>query len=91
METIGGTGDFLFKVFIDALQAGKPVVTANKAMLAERGSAIFETSNANGAMLGFEAAVCGAIPVIRAISDGFAGDKVVEISGIMNGTRNNFV
>jgi homoserine dehydrogenase len=88
VETIGGTSDFLYKVFIDAINSGKNVVSANKAMLAERGSAIFNSANEREVVLGFEAAVCGAIPVIRTISDGFAGDKVVEISGIMNGTSN---
>ncbi len=88
VETIGGTGDYLLSVILDALKAKKHVVTANKAMLAERGSAIFHAARENGVTLGYEASVCGAIPIIRAIRESFTGDEVQEISGIMNGTSN---
>ncbi len=88
VETIGGTGDYLLSVILDALKAKKHVVTANKAMLAERGSVIFETAKENGVTLGYEASVCGAIPIIKAIRESFTGDQVQEISGIMNGTSN---
>ncbi len=88
VETIGGTGDYLFSVILDAMKAKKHVVTANKAMLAERGSAIYQTAQENGVTLGYEASVCGAVPIIKAIREGFTGDEVQEISGIMNGTSN---
>jgi homoserine dehydrogenase len=88
VETIGGTSDYLFNVMISALKNGKHMVTANKAMLAERGEEIFNTAIENNVSLGYEASVCGAIPVIKAIRESFTGDKVLEISGIMNGTSN---
>ncbi len=88
VETIGGTGDYLQSVILNALKAKKHVVTANKAMLAERGSVIFETAKENGVALGYEASVCGAIPIIKSIRESFTGDEVQEISGIMNGTSN---
>lgn len=88
VETIGGTGDYLLSVILNALKAKKHVVTANKAMLAEKGSAIFETAKENGVTPGYEASVCGAIPIIKAIRESFTGDEVQEISGIMNGTSN---
>lgn len=88
VETIGGTSDYLLSVIIDALKAKKHVVTANKAMLAERGDTIFTTAKENNVTLGYEAAVCGAIPIIKAIRESFTGDEVQEISGIMNGTSN---
>lgn len=88
VETIGGTGDYLLSVILDALNAKKHVVTANKAMLAERGSEIFEAAKRNGVTLGYEASVAGAIPVIKAIRESFSGDEVRAISGIMNGTSN---
>lgn len=88
VETIGGTGDYLHSVILSALKAKKHVVTANKAMLAERGSDIFETAKENGVSLGYEASVCGAIPIIKSIRESFTGDEMREISGIMNGTSN---
>jgi homoserine dehydrogenase len=88
VETIGGTSDFLLNVMLDALKAGKHVVTANKAILAERGKILFDTARQNKVCLGYEASVCGAIPIIKAIRESFTGDQVLEISGIMNGTSN---
>ena len=88
VETIGGTSDFLTNIIIDALKAKKHVVTANKAILAEKGKAIFEAAKDNNVCLGYEASVCGAIPIIKAIRESFTGDQVLEISGIMNGTSN---
>ncbi len=88
VETIGGTGDYLLSVILDALKSKKHVVTANKALLAERGSVIFQTAKENGMTLGYEASVCGAIPIIKSIRESFTGDEVQEISGIMNGTSN---
>jgi homoserine dehydrogenase len=88
VETIGGTSDYLLSVILDALKAKKHVVTANKAILAEKGKIIFDTAKENHVCLGYEASVCGAIPIIKAIRESFMGDKVEEVSGIMNGTSN---
>ncbi|MDP2888313.1 MAG: homoserine dehydrogenase, partial [Bacteroidota bacterium] len=88
VETIGGKSDFVYNLCIDILNSGKHLVTANKALLAERGKTIFETAEAKNVKIGFEAAVCGAIPIIKTIQEGFTGDKVLSVSGIMNGTSN---
>jgi len=71
-----------------ALRAGCDVVTANKALLADSGRELFAIAAATGARIGFEASVCGGIPIIRAIERGLAGDSIESISGIMNGTCN---
>jgi len=71
-----------------ALDAGKSVVTANKALLAAHGPELFEAADAAGADLYFEAAVAGAIPIIRPVRESLAGDQVERILGILNGTTN---
>jgi len=88
VETIGGKSDFVYNLCLDILNSGKHLVTANKSLLAERGKAIFETAEARNVKIGFEAAVCGAIPIIKTIQESFTGDKVLSVSGIMNGTSN---
>ena len=88
VETIGGKSDFIYNLCIDILSSGKHLVTANKALLAERGKMIFETARVHKVKIGFEAAVCGAIPIIKTIQESFTGDKVLSVSGIMNGTSN---
>lgn len=88
VETIGGTSDYLLNIFLEALKAKKHVITANKAILAEKGKSIFKAALENNVCLGYEASVCGAIPVIKTIRESFMGDQVLEISGIMNGTSN---
>ena len=88
VETIGGKSDFVYNLCLDILNSGKHLVTANKALLAERGKTIFETAEKNNVKIGFEAAVCGAIPIIKTIQESFTGDKVLSVSGIMNGTSN---
>ncbi len=88
VETIGGKSDFVYQLCLDVLNSGKHLVTANKALLAERGKVIFETAEARNVKIGFEAAVCGAIPIIKTIQESFTGDKVLSVSGIMNGTSN---
>ena len=88
VETIGGKSDFVYNLCLDILTSGKHLVTANKALLAERGRAIFETAESKNVKIGFEAAVCGAIPIIKTIQESFTGDKVLSVSGIMNGTSN---
>jgi homoserine dehydrogenase len=71
-----------------ALRNGCDVVTANKALLAESGRELFSAAAASGARIGFEASVCGGIPIIRAIERGLAGDSIESITGILNGTCN---
>jgi homoserine dehydrogenase len=88
VENIGGKSDFVYNLCLDILHSGKHLVTANKSLLAERGKAIFETADARNVKIGFEAAVCGAIPIIKTIQESFTGDKVLSVSGIMNGTSN---
>jgi len=88
VETIGGKSDFVYNLCLDILNSGKHLVTANKALLAERGKTIFETAETKNVKIGFEAAVCGAIPIIKTIQESFTGDKVLSVSGIMNGTSN---
>ena len=88
VETIGGKSDFVYNLCLDILNSGKHLVTANKSLLAERGKMIFETAKARNVKIGFEAAVCGAIPIIKTIQESFTGDKVLSVSGIMNGTSN---
>ncbi len=88
VETIGGSNDFIENLAISVCHAGKHLVTANKALLAERGTSIFEAAKINNVSIGYEAAVCGAIPVIKTIKESFTGDRIESISGIMNGTSN---
>jgi homoserine dehydrogenase len=87
VELIGGTG-VAYDLIRDALRLKKWVVTANKALLAERGNEIFDLASENGCEVGFEASVGGGIPVIRAIRDGLVGNKLHYILGILNGTSN---
>ncbi len=88
VETIGGSNDFVENLAIDICKANKHLVTANKALLAERGKSIFEAAKQNGVTIGYEAAVCGAIPIIKTIEQSFSGDSIISLSGIMNGTSN---
>ena len=71
-----------------ALRAGRSVVTANKQVVAEHGPELFSLARSCGSPLRFEAAVAGAVPVIRGLQDGLAGDRVTRISGVVNGTCN---
>ena len=71
-----------------AIANGRHVVTANKALLAECGRDLFAAAGRRGVSIGFEASVCGGIPVIRAIRDGLAGDTIESVRGILNGTSN---
>jgi homoserine dehydrogenase len=87
VELIGGVhsaGAYIRR----ALRQGRDVVTANKALLADAGPELFATASAFGARIGFEASVCGGIPIIRAIERGLAGDSIESITGILNGTCN---
>jgi homoserine dehydrogenase len=71
-----------------ALNAGKDVVTANKAMLAIHGNALAEQAEANNLVLRYEAAVAGGIPVIKTLTEGLAGNEITRVMGVMNGTCN---
>ncbi|OIQ79964.1 homoserine dehydrogenase [mine drainage metagenome] len=71
-----------------AIAAGKHVVTANKALLAHHGNEIFAAAQARGVMVAFEAAVAGGIPIIKAVREGLAGNRIEWIAGIINGTTN---
>ena len=87
VETIGGTG-IARKFVMDALNAGKAVVTANKKLLAEYGVEIFDTAAKNGVDIYFGASVGGGIPIIRVLREGLAGNEINTIHGILNGTCN---
>ncbi|NNE19862.1 MAG: homoserine dehydrogenase [Myxococcales bacterium] len=87
VELIGGV-DVAERLVQTALEAHKHVVTANKALLAERGAALFDLAADNGCDLYFEAAVAGAIPVIRVIRESLASDHIRSVRGIINGTSN---
>ncbi|NNM55561.1 homoserine dehydrogenase [Acidocella sp.] len=88
VELIGGA-DGPAKALVEAaIAAGRPVVTANKALLAVHGAAIAAAAEAAGLPLGFEAAVAGGIPVIKVLREGLAANHVSRVAGILNGTCN---
>lgn len=87
IELMGGY-DVAKRVMLDAVQRGKHVVTANKALLAVHGEEIFAAASRQGIDLGFEASVGGGIPVIRALTEGLAANNIQSIYGIINGTSN---
>ncbi|WP_121630941.1 homoserine dehydrogenase [Tropicibacter alexandrii] len=88
VELMGGSDGPAKAAVEAALKAGKDVVTANKAMLAHHGQMLAELAEANGAVLRFEAAVAGGIPVIKALTEGLAGNDIQRVMGVMNGTCN---
>jgi homoserine dehydrogenase len=88
VELIGGSEGPAKALVEAAIAAGKPVVTANKALLAVHGAELAATAEAHGVPLAFEAAVAGGIPVIKAIREGLAGNRISRIAGILNGTCN---
>ncbi len=86
-EVMGGldpTNDYILRL----LRGGKPVVTANKQLLSQRGAALFEAAQAAGVQLRFEASVCGAIPVIKVLREALVVTNVHRVLGIVNGTTN---
>ena len=87
VELIGGT-DTAFDIVAAALKAGKPVVTGNKALLAERGTELFALSREHSTPIHFEAAVAGGIPIIKTVQESFIGNRIHSMSGIINGTSN---
>jgi homoserine dehydrogenase len=87
VELIGGVhsaGAFVRR----AIANGRNVVTANKALLAMNGAELFNAAAANDVSIGFEASVCGAIPIVRVLKSAFAGDEIESIEGVVNGTCN---
>ncbi|KRS18845.1 homoserine dehydrogenase [Roseovarius indicus] len=88
VELMGGSDGPAKAATEAALSAGKDVVTANKAMLAHHGQALAEMAEANGAVLRFEAAVAGGIPVVKSLTEGLAGNEITRVMGVMNGTCN---
>ena len=86
-ELIGGTTEAK-RVVLAAIAAGKQVVTANKALLAEHGDEIFAAAEVAGVDVYYEAAVCGGVPIIRVLREGLASDRVEALWGIVNGTSN---
>jgi len=76
------------KILIEAIRRGKHVVTANKALIADRGEKLFKAAREKGVSFGFEASVAGGIPIIKAIREGFIANRIQEIYGIINGTAN---
>ena len=89
VELIGGAGDPAFALCRAALEAGKPVVTANKALLAHHGAELARRAEANGVPIGFEAAVAGGIPIVKTLREGLVGNRISRIYGILNGTCNH--
>jgi homoserine dehydrogenase len=87
IELIGGYG-IARQLVLEAIAAGKHVVTANKALLAVHGSEIFAAAHAKGVMVAFEAAVAGGIPIIKALREGLTANRIQWIAGIINGTTN---
>jgi homoserine dehydrogenase len=88
VEVIGGSEGPGRALVEAALAAGKPVVTANKALLAVHGAALAAAAERAGVPLAFEAAVAGGIPVIKALREGLAGNRITRVAGILNGTCN---
>ena len=88
VELIGGADGPARDLVQSALASGKHVVTANKALLAVHGAALAQQADAAGVTLAFEAAVAGGIPVIKALREGLAGNRIDRIAGILNGTCN---
>jgi homoserine dehydrogenase len=88
VEAIGGTEGQAADLVRAALNAGKPVVTANKALLAIHGAELAELAEAKGVALSYEAAVAGGIPAIKALREGLAANDITRVLGILNGTCN---
>ena len=87
IELIGGL-EPARTYLLRAMAAGKHVVTANKALLATHGRELFEEARRRGVLLGFEAAVAGGLPIIRALRDGLVANRIFSVHGIVNGTSN---
>ena len=87
VELVGGT-TFAKTIILEALKRGKPVVTANKALLAKFGEELFEAAEKSGTDIFYEASVGGGIPIIKSLREGLVGNRINRIYGILNGTCN---
>ena len=87
IELIGGT-TVARDLVMTSIEHGKHVITANKALIAEHGTQIFDSAQRHNVMVGYEAAVAGGIPIIKALREGLSGNKVNWLAGIINGTSN---
>jgi homoserine dehydrogenase len=87
IELIGGT-TIARELVLEAIRAGKHVVTANKALLAVHGTEIFAAAREHGVMVAFEAAVAGGIPIIKSLREGLSANRIEWVAGIINGTTN---
>ena len=87
VELIGGC-DIAYQMVLRANEAGKHVVTANKALIAHHGNELFAKASEQGVMIAFEAAVAGGIPIIKTVREALAGNRVEWLAGIINGTSN---
>jgi homoserine dehydrogenase len=88
VEVMGGEGDPAKSSVEAALALGRPVVTANKALLARHGAALARLAEQNKTALGFEAAVAGGIPIVKTLREGLGGSRIARVYGILNGTCN---
>ncbi len=88
VELLGGADGPALALARAALGAGKPVVTANKALLAHHGAELAALAERNGATIGFEAAIAGGIPIVKTLREGLAGNRIGRVYGILNGTCN---
>ncbi len=88
VELIGGHEGIAKKLVETAIQNGKHIVTANKALIAHHGLALANAAEAKGVVLAFEAAVAGGIPIIAGLRQGLAGNRITRVAGILNGTCN---
>ncbi|MFZ8865035.1 MAG: homoserine dehydrogenase [Rickettsiales bacterium] len=88
IELIGGADGIAYDFIHTALAKGKNVITANKALIAKHGTKLFALAQQNNCCLYFEAAVAGAVPIIKILHDNLSGNKISEIYGILNGTCN---
>ncbi|HWW02178.1 MAG TPA: homoserine dehydrogenase [Candidatus Acidoferrum sp.] len=87
LELVGGT-TLARTMILTALKLGKPVITANKALLSAHGEELFAAAKRYGTNLYYEASVCGGIPIIKALREGFVGNRITHLYGIVNGTCN---
>ena len=86
-ELVGGT-NLAREIILSALKLRKPVITANKALLSKHGEELFAAGKKSGANLYYEASVCGGIPIIKSLREGFVGNRINSLYGIVNGTCN---
>ena len=87
IELVGGT-NLAKTIILTALKLGKPVITANKALISAHDEELFEAAQQNRTNLYYEASVCGGIPIIKSLREGFVGNRITHLYGIVNGTCN---